>query len=311
MGAYLSSPNTEKKTVTGSLNSFRYFLLSFAATEMQGWRLDMEDAKIHNLEFEASAQLFGVFDGHGGKEVAIFVERHFGRELLNNPNYQSNNLEIALQETFLRMDQMILTVEGQRELIKIKRDLPENFKVSEENADSMAGCTSVVALVKNNKVYVANAGDSRCVMARNRVAIEMSHDHKPNNPEEYNRIVKAGGSVEDGRVMGNLNLSRAIGDMEYKRNNGLPPQDQIVTAFPDVIVEEITQDTDFLILACDGIWDMLTCQQAVDLVYEGINSNMSLKANVERVLDRCLAPDIGTYGGLGCDNMTCMIVRLK
>jgi len=69
---------------------------------------------------------------------------------------------------------------------------------------------------------VANAGDSRCVLCRNGVAIELSIDHKPDLPEELNRIHRAGGSVEEGRVMGNLNLSRSIGDLEYKKNNSIP-----------------------------------------------------------------------------------------
>lgn len=81
-----------------------------------------------------------------------------------------------------------------------------------------SGCTAVIALIVGKDLYVANAGDSRCVVCRNGKAIEMSLDHKPEDEEETKRIEKAGGKITlDGRVNGGLNLSRAIGDHTYKR----------------------------------------------------------------------------------------------
>lgn len=86
-----------------------------------------------------------------------------------------------------------------------------------EGPGSSSGCTAVVALLVGNELYVANAGDSRCVVCRNGTAIDMSLDHKPEDAEELERIQKAGGRVtKDGRVNGGLNLSRAIGDHAYK-----------------------------------------------------------------------------------------------
>lgn len=82
---------------------------------------------------------------------------------------------------------------------------------------SSSGCTAVVALLHENELYVANAGDSRCVVCRDGKAMDMSFDHKPEDTEELERIRKAGGRVTmDGRVNGGLNLSRAIGDHAYK-----------------------------------------------------------------------------------------------
>lgn len=87
--------------------------------------------------------------------------------------------------------------------------------IEEPGKDS--GCTAVVALLKEDVLYVANAGDSRCVVCRDGKAIEMSFDHKPEDKIEHDRIVKAGGKVtNDGRVNAGLNLSRAIGDHAYK-----------------------------------------------------------------------------------------------
>lgn len=85
---------------------------------------------------------------------------------------------------------------------------------------------------------MANAGDSRAVLAKTSgskfVAVDMSVDHKPDLPEEKNRIEKAGGFVEDNRVKGILNLSRSLGDLEYKNDSSLPLKDQMITAMPDI-----------------------------------------------------------------------------
>lgn len=80
------------------------------------------------------------------------------------------------------------------------------------------GCTANVILIDhlNNKLIVANAGDSRCVLSRNGTAVPLSFDHKPDNEEEKMRIEKAGSQILEGRVDGNLNLSRSLGDLKYK-----------------------------------------------------------------------------------------------
>ena len=79
-----------------------------------------------------------------------------------------------------------------------------------------AGCTACVALITRTEIYVANAGDTRCVIASKGKAKDLSHDHKPDNPGEKRRVEKAGGYVEEGRVSGVIAISRAIGDWEYK-----------------------------------------------------------------------------------------------
>lgn len=72
----------------------------------------MEDAHIHVSEVVPDVSVFGVFDGHGGKEVAAFVEKHFIEELLKNKNFKDQKFELALSETFLKMDELLLTPEG-------------------------------------------------------------------------------------------------------------------------------------------------------------------------------------------------------
>ena len=136
--------------------------------------------------------------------------------------------------------------------------------------DSQAGCTATVVLMTPTEIYCANAGDSRTVMCDHGTAIELSKDHKPDLPEERSRILKAGGEVSDGRVNGMLALSRAIGDFEYKPIT--PPKDagphwylnnHMVTSYPDVVVKPMHKDIEFIILACDGIWDCKTSDQVI------------------------------------------------
>lgn len=128
-----------------------------------------------------------------------------------------------------------------------------------------AGCTAVVALITETDIYVANAGDSRCVISAKGKAEAMSFDHKPNDEKELARIKKAGGEVFEGRVNGNLNLSRAIGDLEYKNNASLKPDEQLITCKPDVLKKPLA-GVDYLIMGCDGIFEVKTNQEIVDMV---------------------------------------------
>ncbi|XP_067092390.1 protein phosphatase 1G [Osmerus mordax] len=182
-----------------------------------------------------------------------------------------------------------------------------------EEPGSDSGTTAVVALIRGKQLIVANAGDSRCVVSEKGKAVDMSYDHKPEDELELARIKNAGGKVTmDGRVNGGLNLSRAVGDHFYKRNKALPAEEQMISAMPDVKVLTLNEENDFMVIACDGIWNVLSSQEVVDFVSQRIKPNdkgvvRPLSSIVEELLDHCLAPD--TSGdGTGCDNMTCMIV---
>ena len=121
--------------------------------------------------------------------------------------------------------------------------------------------------------------------------------------DENARIVGAGGFVEFGRVNGNLALSRAIGDFEFKQNHSLPAEEQIVTADPEIISHDVTGEEEFLVLACDGIWDCLSNQQVVDFVRRSLSQGKECKEICELIMDKCLAPD-SEIGGVGCDNVS-------
>jgi protein phosphatase 2C family protein 2/3 len=121
-----------------------------------------------------------------------------------------------------------------------------------------AGCTANVVMITKAEIICANAGDSRSVLSKKGKAKDLSVDHKPDIPSEKRRIERANGFVEENRVNGMLALSRSMGDFEYKSNTIMKPEDQIITAFPEITIEKITSETDFIICACDGIWDCLS-----------------------------------------------------
>ena len=142
----------------------------------------------------------------------------------------------------------------------------------------------------------------------------LSDDHKPDNAPEKARIEAAGGFVEENRVNGSLNLSRSIGDFEYKSSTELPFTQQQVTCDPEVRSVARQPADSFIVLACDGIWDCLTSEDCISQTREAIakqEGTEPLTKIVEEMFDRIIATDILSSAGVGTDNMTCIIVQLK
>ncbi|WWD18203.1 hypothetical protein CI109_102653 [Kwoniella shandongensis] len=289
---------------------------------MQGWRISMEDAHSVHLylpptdetnskatspapdiptqppgstvtndnEGEDGNALLGVFDGHGGAAVAKFTGTTLHSRLAALDAYKSGDYEVALKQVFLKTD--------------------EDLRADPTFFNDPSGCTAVVGLITTDgRIIVANSGDSRSVLGYKGEAKAMSNDHKPTNKEETARITSAGGFVEFGRVNGNLALSRAIGDFEFKQNYSLEPEKQIVTADPEIITHKLDGEEEFLVLACDGIWDCLSSQQVIDFTRRAIANGDSLSKICEDMMVKCLATDSET-GGIGCDNMTVVVVAL-
>ncbi len=299
MGIYLSKPNTTKETHVGENE-----VLRFAVSAMQGWRMNMEDAHISLPNLTDSIGLFAVFDGHGGAEVAKFCARYFPGELVKNPNFASGNYKAALEETFLKMDALLMEDNNE--------DLLREFKNDADSPNSYAGCTANVLLLTRTEIYVANAGDSRTILYSNDGNMtSLSFDHKPDNEIERTRINNAGGYVSNGRVNDNLNLSRAIGDLEYKKNPTLRPDQQIISAFPDVVCHPIEPQHKFLLMGCDGVWEMLSGNDICLLIDSRMTGDPQVKLStvVEELLDRLVAKDTGE--GVGCDNMSAILIQFR
>ncbi|BFZ54347.1 Protein phosphatase 2C 2 [Savitreella phatthalungensis] len=293
MGQTLSEPVIDKHSSSGGDDFF-----IFGLSEMQGWRISMEDAHTAELQLKTSegkdaahpVAVFAVYDGHGGERVAKFTGDALHKIVADEDAFASGDFEAALKAGFLSTDKAILA--------------DRRFN------EDPSGCTATVSLVTHDgRIFCANAGDSRTVLGIKGTAKPLSYDHKPQNEEEKARICAAGGFVDFGRVNGNLALSRAIGDFEFKKNKDLPAEEQIVTASPDVTVHDITEDDEFLVVACDGIWDCKSSQAVVEFVRRGIAAGHELDRICENVMDNCLAVS-SEGGGIGCDNMTIMIVGL-
>ncbi|TPX34836.1 hypothetical protein SmJEL517_g02573 [Synchytrium microbalum] len=298
MGQTLSEPIVDKETE--SAEDTRY---AWGSSSMQGWRISMEDAHTTLLRLTTPSHIpspptqpptvafFAVYDGHGGAAVAQYAGSQLHNRIASDPAFIAGNFEESIRSGYLGID--------------------VDLRADKAFVNDPSGCTAVCAILTDDgKVICGNAGDSRAVLSVKGVAEPMSYDHKPVNPEESRRIVAAGGFVEFGRVNGNLALSRAIGDFDFKQSPQLPAEDQIVTVNPEIITRQMTEDDEFLVLACDGIWDCMSNQDVVDFVRVRIATTRgNLGSICEQIMDRCLASD-SELGGVGCDNMTVIIVAI-
>jgi len=284
--------------------------LLWGVGEMQGWRPSMEDAYVAKGSLSegrgdwADTGLFAVFDGHGGSAAAKFCAKRFPEAILAG---QASQPPTVLHESFFHVDQM---------LAQVGKKMAE----SDSGHPDWCGCTAVACLVGRENIIVANAGDSRAVLGRSGRAYDLSEDHKPGNEKEVARIKKAGGYVSEkscgphtiSRVNGTLGVSRAMGDLRFKKNKHISAEEQIVSCEPDINVCKRRGTDDFLVVACDGVWDVLSSQQVVTHVQKDLaairRGDLSPADVVSKILDQCLASDPDTCYGKGGDNMTMILV---
>ncbi|XP_015607689.1 probable protein phosphatase 2C T23F11.1 [Cephus cinctus] len=295
MGQTLSEPVTTKKSACCKDSKYRV-----GSSCMQGWRVGMEDCHVHILSLpdDPGTPFFAVYDGHGGAAVAQYAGKHLHEYIVKQQDYKDGNIARAMELAFLRLD--------------------EAMQYDPVIMDEQAGTTVIALLIKDNILYSANAGDSRAVASVAGKTIPLSRDHKPTLDGEWQRIKAAGGTVEFNRVNGHLALSRALGDFMFKRNERKSAEEQMVTALPEVEEHEITDDWEFVILACDGIWDVMSSEEVVEFVRSRLahsqkNGLGTEKESIvepedicEELMSCCLAPD--AIMGTGCDNMTVVLV---
>lgn len=295
----------------------------------------MEDSHLVALDLGTNkdTHIFGVFDGHGGIEVAEYVKNHFVEIFINNSKYLKGDIKSALKETFLTLDNNLQSIEAMKELthsheIFVKTyNLNDNENINNndiENSDYIdniaynIGCTCNILVIYKNILYFANAGDSRSVLLKNKGEVNsMSIDHKPELPNEFNRIKKAGGRIIEGRVNGLLNLSRSIGDFQFKNRKDLKQEEQIVTCNPDILFENRSQNDDFVIMGCDGIWECISNTGISEYIYDKENNinngNKNKELNLEKILEDLFERNIAKSDEEenGCDNMTAILIQFK
>jgi serine/threonine protein phosphatase PrpC len=260
-------------------------LLAFGYSCMQGWRRSMEDA--HTTILTPNGGFFAVYDGHSGQATAQFCGINMFKFVTDTVAFKAGKYSKALYEAFMTID------------LHLHKIQPRD----------RSGCTAVAVLIEGNQLYCANAGDSRGVLCRGGEAVPLSYDHKPTAPVELARIEKAGGFVVNRRVNGVLALSRAIGDFSFKANSRVPWEEQAVTAAPDVKTLVLDTELDeFAVIACDGIWDVMSNEQVVAMVRTLRSKGVALSTICEQIMTACLSPH---PFGLGCDNMSVIIVTFK
>lgn len=297
MGAFLDKPKTEKHNETGEGNGLRFGLSS-----MQGWRVEMEDAHcaVIGLPSLKDWSFFAVFDGHAGAKVSAYCANELLGAIRSNADFLGKNGLEADHASVPSMENVKKGIKtGFLELDDRMRGLPEML-----NGEDKSGSTAVCCLVSPSHMFFANCGDSRAVFSRAGSVAFRTEDHKPINPTEKERIQNAGGSVMIQRVNGSLAVSRALGDFEYKQVEGKGPCEQLVSPEPEIYAEERHEDDEFIVLACDGIWDVMTNEELCDFVRNRMQLTMDLTAVCNQVVDTCL------YKG-SRDNMSIVIIAFE
>ncbi|TRY71113.1 hypothetical protein TCAL_02396, partial [Tigriopus californicus] len=199
------------------------------------------------LKNEPPLSFYGVYDGHAGKDAAAYAACSIHERMLASDRYPADPI-LAIKEAFVKTD--------------------ETFRNKNNDEHPLSsGTTAVCSLIRGNTLYSAWLGDSQAVLVRNGEPLHISEPHKPNRPDEKARIEELGGTViywGTWRVNGQLAVSRAIGDAEYK---------PYVSSEPDVTTVEMNGSEDFIIIACDGLWDTVTPIQATQCVFQQLRED--------------------------------------
>lgn len=266
----------------------------------------------------ATAHFFGVYDGHGGSQVANYCRDRMHTALVEEIESMKQQLsdgsiqedrkmhwEKAFTNCFLKVDDEVggnvsrVSVEG----------------VAEPVASETVGSTAVVAVVSSSHIIVANCGDSRAVLCRGKEPMPLSVDHKPNREDEYARIEAAGGKViqwNGHRVFGVLAMSRSIGDRYLK---------PWIIPDPEVTFVPRMKEDECLILASDGLWDVMTNEEVCDVARRRILL-WHKKNGISALAERGEGVDPAAQAAAEClsklalqkgskDNITVIVVDLK
>jgi serine/threonine protein phosphatase PrpC len=254
--------------------------IGFVEDRNARYRRTMEDGHcmIDGFRGNDNEAFFGVYDGHGGKGVVTIVEANFHKNLEQALNKHGiDHVKEALEETYVETDANTKDVQ-------------------------FSGSTSVTCLITADPsdstkriLYTANCGDARAIISENGTAHRLTHDHKVSDEAETERIKNSGGSVISGRVNGYLAVARAFGNNTMK---------QYVISTPYQSEVKLTPEHTLLILACDGVWDVIEDQEAVDFVNQKIQEeNLNAQSCAQELL--ALAKEKGST-----DNLSIIIVFL-
>mmetsp|Transcript_11360 Transcript_11360/g.19405 ORF Transcript_11360/g.19405 Transcript_11360/m.19405 type:complete len:415 (+) Transcript_11360:132-1376(+) len=283
---------------------------------LQGKREDMEDYTC--VKRYEDYVYGGVFDGHGGGSAAKYLSENLADRLADRikKGGTTKSLEATLSELFEDFDEELM-----------------DYLEDKGGKEWQCGSTATVALVFQDKALVANVGDSRAVLGKkNGKAVDLSSEHRPYGKNEVSlremsRIADAGGWVDDGRVLGILAVSRAFGDLEFKRGLAQLLVDGViekmwtkafaksvdfkanpVVATPDVEMVTLGEDDDFMIVASDGLWEVTTSAQAVTFVKRALAKEGMSEKSLQKVTKDLVEDAVKRRRS--SDNVSCVIFAL-
>lgn len=275
----------DEKLMTNN-NEERSGIPTYGIASIQGRRPTMEDAhsvQIDFLENDSCASFFAIYDGHGGKAIANYCAQ-FLHQCVREAFKKSQDMQKALKEGFEKAD----------------RDLENSsrYKIARN-----CGSAVIAAVVDENTIFVAHVGDSRAVLGRTNSTISLTLDHRPDDPQEKERIEKAGGKVVlvngVARVGQSLAMSRVIGDHLIRG----------VTATPDIKTTSREQDDEFLLLACDGIFEEgITNEQAAEIVRNSLKKNQAHPHRAQYAAQELVHE---AYKSGSEDNLSALVILLR
>ncbi|KAJ6233236.1 phosphatase 2c [Anaeramoeba flamelloides] len=215
---------------------------NYEVPEEEFVQVPIKPNELRNFQVE-NANFFGLFDGHGGREASEHVAKILPN-MIKEKILNGEILEKAIRQSFIEIHEQML---------------PWCL---------YSGTTAVVIITIGKFVWVVNLGDSQAVLCRNGYTVRLTRPQKPNDPEEKKRIEEAGGFVKDGRVNGILAVSRAFGDGYLGKAISSEPQ---INSF------QLSSSDSFIVMACDGVWDVLKEDATVAIVGEEIDPQKAAK----------------------------------
>ncbi|EAY05746.1 protein phosphatase 2C, putative [Trichomonas vaginalis G3] len=231
-----------------------------------GVRPTMEDTAVVVGDFAGpNTSYYGLFDGHGGVDCALYCANNFHR-IFASKFHITANVETVIKETILELNN-----------VAVKR-WPSQ------------GCTLAVVLIIKDIIYTANLGDTRIILVNGEQTTRLSYDHKATDQEEADKIAKIGGAVFGGRVLGVLAITRAIGDGEL---NGYLIREPTMNRLK-------RKDGMQLIIACDGVWDVMTDEEAARIVKTSNNTAESARKIKDTAVSRSTL-----------DNVSVLVINLN
>lgn len=264
------------------------YSVGIAENRNSKFRKSMEDVHTYVKNFASRLDwgYFAIFDGHAGTQASKWCGSNLHQivehKILDD---ETKDVRDVLNDAFLEIDQEINNkLDGNSgctaAVCVLRWELPDNISNLDE----------VTLSQHRRKLYTANVGDSRIVLFRKDTSIRLTYDHKASDPLEMQRVEQAGGLIMKNRVNGMLAVTRSIGDKFF---------DKLVIGNPFTTSVEITDEDQFLIIACDGLWDVIDDQDACELIKDIKDPNEAAKKLVRYALQN------GTT-----DNVTVMLVYL-